>query len=198
LIIDRRFRCAADLIEEDREAGTVEYLSSGKFLPRLFSQYIVALADNGCGELSGLAAYLRNLGAARFDHYETSHLSLLLSDPSKFYRDQERKDLLDEQILAALTELAGAIVFRSARLCALVAYTTVSNRITEQDEFLVALDSRLAREIPRFEEILDRQLIEFTPEGKTITAVLMHPLVLDHGVISVPMLGAANTLDCFL
>ena len=60
---------------------------------------------------------------------------------------------------------------------------------------MVALDSRLAREIPLFWDIIRRTLKDLSPKGKEINLKLIDRMKVPGGAFSVPMLGATNALD---
>lgn len=199
MVIDSAFRTRADFIDDDEEAEYLEFLTAGRFLPQLFVSYIIALEQQGVSAFTPLADYLKSLGPARWNEFRSKDMNLLTLDKEDFVSRRESADLYTAEVLGLLEELALALFRRSAVLCALVAYATVSNQLQENSRRIVSVDSRLGREIPSFMGIFKEALASITPPSTTIELSLMSPIDLGkYEKISVPMQGAAYSLDSLL
>ena len=185
----------ADLIDDRRVAENFESVCSTTFMPRLFSQYIVSLERAGCGQFIGLAKKLAELQGGRWSVFSMPDLTnLLYNKPGFLERHGSWCDHSPEAI-QGLEDLARELIIRAAKLCAVLAYATICNQIKEQRGATVALDSSLARETPIFLSVLRDTLLEISPSRKNVELLLVEPLALPGGEITVPMLGSANALD---
>jgi hexokinase len=194
MLIEEDYLSQADTIGGEGRC-TIEFLTSGKFLPTVFLSTIEYLSENGVPEFVDVVKFLNEQGDQKERMFRSRHISALLEDDQERLRE-ERPEVFDfPEALPLLEALALRIVERSARLCAMVAYATVANRFDEKSDFKVALDSRLARAISFFRELLQQTLETITPEGKRIEVELLHGLDGVGGRITVPMQGAANALD---
>lgn len=197
-VLDDRFFSLADFAGAQKKATTVEQITAGRFLPFVFVSHVIELGNDKLDNLKELAKHLTELGEKRFFEFRARDLSLLLFDQVFFVARRTKKEYYSAEVLEILRELALQLILRSAKLCAVVALATISNQIEEKDDFLIALDSRLAREIPIFLETMEKTLKEITPAGKKINLNLVEPLAISNGKISVPMLGAARALDSLI
>ncbi|NLF25106.1 MAG: hypothetical protein GX589_05540, partial [Deltaproteobacteria bacterium] len=168
---------------------------STTFLPRLFSQYILVLGRSGCDQLKAYAQRLLEMGSSRWSVFSMSDLTnLLYNKPGFLERHAHWRDTSPEAI-QGLEDLARELIIRAAKLCALLAYATICNQLKERSSFTVALDSSLARETPLFISVLRDTLLEISPYRKRVELLLVEPLALPGGEITVPMLGSANAID---
>ena len=196
-VLDQSLLSRADLVGTAEPANTIEFLCAGRFVPRLFAAHIIELAAIGCTELRPLSESLLQKGEERWSVFRAKDMGLLLSDPQQFLSRRENPALYTTPVLSALSLLSSEIFVRSARLCSVVAYGTISNRLPDLDKAIVALDSRLAREVPLFKETFTAQLQAIADDEETvITCPLIRPLEVEGGKVSVPMQGAAHALDC--
>lgn len=188
-----------DWISDDKRANTIELLCAGRFLPLIFTQHIIELAKNGKEELEELSDCLLNkLREKRWVEFRAKDMNLLFSSSEEFVarRSEKIARCLNEGSLTALRELSKEIFTRSAKLGALVAFATIANQMESKKDFLIALDSRLAREVDFYLEVFNNELESLNQEYNiNIKAQIVKPLSIDDGKISVPMQGAANALD---
>ncbi len=197
MIIPEALRTEADFIGDDQPAELVEYLVSGKFLPRLFISYVNILAGRGVKEFQATNQFLQSLGTARWAYFTAEDISLLIKDQGLFITRRQGKGAFDAQALLALSELSREILTRAAKLAAVIAYATVSNQLALKNSFAIALDSSLCREIPPFRKTMNEQLKLIMPAGKEVQVLLLDRLMTKGGYISVPMQGTARALDSF-
>lgn len=194
-----RFFISPDqLSDADRSAltedqRTVECVSAGRFLPIILSAHILLLAEHGVAEFIPIAKDIQD-GKEDFRPHD---MSLLLSDPAEFLTRRSHKETYSPACVEALTILVSELVKRSAKLCAVVALASVSNQFPKRTSLTVALDSRLAREMPLFWNTMEATLRELSPADVSVKLVLISRLKVDGGKISVPMQGVANALDSF-
>lgn len=195
-LLDPSLFSDADILEGNQKAKTIENLVSGKFVPELFNSHISSLAEKGAKEFTDIAAFLSDLGEKRYEEFGMKDTSHTFLDPKQFIANRSRPELFTESALSSLQVLSRALISRSAKLAALAAYFTITNRIDQKDTFKIAVDSRLARHIPLYEEIMRKQFQDLIPRGKSAEMVLVDPLETSSGRISVPMLGGARATDC--
>lgn len=197
--IDNDLLSQGDWIANDKRANTIELLTAGRFLPLLFTKHIIALAESNCSELKKLADVFNNkLREKMWVEFRAKDMNLLFSDKQEFIerRNPLLKEYLTNEVLEVLTELSKEIFERSAYLAAIVAFATISNRIESKDKFLIALDSRLAREVSFYFEKFESNLKSISKDKKiTILGEIVLPIEVESGKISVPMQGAAKALD---
>lgn len=195
--IDESLLSRADKIGTNQPAHTLEFLTAGRFLPCLFTEHIMQLADNGLDCLKPLHADLVARGENRWSAFRSKDMGLLLSDRSEFLKRRTSPDLFTPENIDILSQLASEIFIRAGTLCAVIAYGTIANRIDSLDKPIVALDSRLAREVPSFKEAFTKSIRTMSEAlAKPITSPIVLPLDVEGGKISVPMQGAAHALDC--
>ncbi len=195
LRIETSYLCEADMIAEFIEADRIEYLVGGKFLPKLFASYVCGLATIGFKPLHHLAERLKALGESRFEYFSSSDLYALIYNQASFVQTHAKLEPFSSETLSALAELASELILRAARLAGLTCYASISNQLEDRSVFTVSLDSRLAREIPIFWEVLQTSLVSLVAPPKTVKLALLQPQKADGGSVSVPMLGAAAALD---
>jgi|GEM_PF-4749158 len=164
-------------------AVTIEELTSGKFLPTLFNNYINFLSSE-FNELSEI----NNLIQKGEETFRSRDLTLLIMDQEFFLERRKNPEVYNPKNLEILKNLSIEIYKRSAYFTALTCYASVSN---QEENIKIALDSRLSREVPNYFDIVKEQL-DILKENTDIE--LLSPLKTTNGKISVPMLGAAN---CF-
>lgn len=187
-----------DLISEGKPAEIVEHLMGGRYLPRSFCFNIISLAEEGVEAFRPLAGFLNSVETKKEEYFSAADLCFLIQDLEAFKSRVKDPEYFTEEVTGLLKELAAAIVSRAAKLAAVMAYGTVCNQLKEKNVFKIALDSRLAREIDLFRTVMKETLLTLEPEGVRLKLELVQPLELESGSVSVPMQGAANTLDCFL
>ncbi len=179
-----------------RRVENIELLVAGKFIPQLFAEHIVILAFLGFMPFKPIAKKLKALGLRRFQAFEARDLEQLVEGEGSTFLSTRANLDIPETAITALTELAHEIIVRAATLCALVCFSTISNQLNNADKFKIALDSRLAREIPLFFLTLSEKLNEMMPDNKKAELLLLKPLLTKKGAaISIPMQGAARALD---
>lgn len=200
--IEVDFLSQGDWIYNDKRANTIELLSAGRFLPLIFNQHIVELAKNGKDELKEISSYLVNdLREKRWVEFRAKDMNLLFSSNEEFMarRCENLIPLLNQKVLSILSELSREIFTRSAKLAAIVAFSTIANQIEAKRDFLIALDSRLAREVDFYLTVFNNELDSINEKYNiNIKAEIVKPLSLENGKISVPMQGAANALDSLI
>jgi hexokinase len=194
-ILDPKYLCPLDKLSETQSASTVENLTTGNFLPLLFTSYIFNCQRLNLPELANLREYLMTLENKAWEEFRSRDLSLLLSDQSFFLRRHTKRSLYTPEVLACLTSLTEELIERSAILCAMIAAISVSNLEQREEPYLISLDSRLAREIPAFWSKMQSEIVTQNYFNQKIQLNLVHPIELANGKISVPMIGAANGID---
>ena len=169
---------AGDLLAADEPCRIIEHLVAGKFLPMIFTGHIL----NGPvrAEVASTVELLESKTNSGYDYYTAADLSKLVDGTG----DSE-----------PLKMLATLLYERSAKFAAVLALASIAGQLGQKDNFLIALDSRLARESKFFWETLQKQLSELMPKGKTAKLVLVDRLAVLGGQLSVPMIGAAHALD---
>ncbi len=192
---DCNIRTVADCIDDQQKALTIEHLSVGNFLPKIFCQYILVLSEE-IAELKPLANSLMNMGADRWYEYRSRDLSLVNSDLEFFLNRRSDRRVYTTNVLNLLGTLATELLVRGAELCSVVAYGSIANLVGTKDCLNIALDSRLSREVPIFWNTLKVRVDSLASNiDQKIFLNLMTPLEVKTGKISVPMIGAANGVE---
>lgn len=189
---------SSDIAGRGQVAGKIEFLIGGKFLPQIFAEHIVRLSKAGAKEFDKIAAYLE-FGTNRYREYSAADITLLLKASLREFLEK-RKDpkLYSAECLESLQVLARAVTTRAAKLAAIVVYGSVCGQLILKDKLRVALESRLSREMPGFLETLKATTQELVGSHKTVEIILVEPLILSEGSISVPMQGAARAVDAII
>ena len=185
---------AGDLLEPNEPCRIIEHLVAGKFLPMIFAGHI--LAGPARAELSKIVGFLQSQSNSGFEYFNAADLSHLIEGIEQFLIARPELRAVGADELAILKSLAGVLFERSARFAAVLALASIVRQFNQKDHFLIALDSRLARESKFFWGVLQEQLGLLMPKGKTATLRLVDRIAVPGGVLSVPMLGAAHALDC--
>ncbi len=175
--------------------SVIEQQLSGKFLSQIFAGHILALVKAGVAELAPVASFLEGKGEDAYLHFQTADLSFLTSKPEKFVEQHRELGALPAPTLKALQLLAQHLILRAAKLAGLMAFASIANQLSRKSSFVIALDSRLSREMPSFWEEMQQTLKRCMPPAKSATLTLIDRLPVPGGVLSVPMLGAAYALD---
>ncbi len=192
---DCQIKTAADFIDDFQPALTIEHISVGNFLPRIFCSYILVLAEE-ITELQPLAESLKNMGSEKWVEFRSRDLSLIISDPEFFLNRRSNRQVYNDIVLQLLSELSSELLVRGAELCSAVAYGSVANLVGSKDVLNIALDSRLSREVPIFWTTLQAQLATLSKNlEQKITLNLMKPLEVKTGKISIPMIGVARGVE---
>jgi hexokinase len=194
-VLDSKYLCPFDKISETISANTVETLTTGNFLPLLFTSYIFNCRHLNLPELGNLREHLLRLEDKAWEEFRSRDLSLLVSDQDFFLRRRTKRNMYSADVLACLTSLTEELIDRSAKLCAMIAATSVSNLMPREEPYLISLDSRLAREIPAFWNKMRSEVANRNYFNQRINLNLVQPLELANGKISVPMIGVANGID---
>lgn len=194
-VIEDSLFSEGDWISDSQKARTIEDVTAGRFLPLIFVSHIRLLAENGVTELAPLLKYFESTEVNEWEEYRAKDMALLFVDKPFFLERRKNPELYTREVLDILETLSHELYVRSAHLCSIVAYGTIANKIEEGKSFVIALDSRLSREVPLFRDQFNRSLEEILPETVVARVQLVEPLVLEDGKISVPMQGAANALD---
>ena len=155
----------------------------------------MALGKRGIAEFFELSEFLKSRGPDAYDFFQADALSDLLANPERFLARYESAPGLSQRTTPILSELYHDIVERSAQLAALLAFASVSNQVEIGSQLVIALDSRLSREMPLFWRTMQATLASLLPRGSAVTLSLVDRKAVEGGVLSVPMLGAANALD---
>lgn len=198
--IGGRMRLGAELVTEADLAAcgessvTIEYLSAGKFLPRCFTGTVELLAKSGINELQPFSRFAALSEGDSSQLFRSRHISSLLADQEVFRADFGEWATSSEAV-EALRVVAEKTVERSALLCGLVAYATVANRIADVGTATVAVDSRLAREMPLFLKVMQETAAGLMRDQGSISLQLLTGILTEKGKIAVPMQGAASALD---
>jgi hypothetical protein len=180
----------SDFISPGTKASIIEHLVSGQNLPKLFVAHVMA-ESRRVEALGALAEKLRGQEAKAFEMFSAPDLAMCLNAPQEF----GKKFNLSENEVKESQKVVARLITRAARLSALLAYASVVEQFDQHSSVEVALDSSLSRGIPLFWSELKNALNEITPAGKTITLTLVDRCQVPGGVLSVPMMGAANALD---
>lgn len=183
-----------DLISSNTRASIIEHLVSGQHLPKLFASHIMANASS-IPAFRELARHLSSLGKAAFEFFAAPDLSNCLDKPEKFLEKCKAIAKLDLDQIPKYQTLVKDLLRRSARLSSIIAYASVVEQLDTNNSLTIALDSSLSRNIPFFWKTFQESLKEITPTGKNITLQLVDRQEAPGGILSVPMLGAANALD---
>ncbi len=188
------YLCEADYVSEMRRGSLIEFLIGGSFIPRIFGNVLVnPLISKSNRRLSDIADYLGSLGSERWLFFDARDLASLLGTKEAFYKAHPQACFLEG--VEFLEQIAAEVVKRAASLLGVVIYCSVYNQLNDKDQFRVSLDSWLAREIPLFNEFVNRSAQTLFPTGKSLDIKLQEPLMTERGSISVPMQGAANALS---
>lgn len=191
-----RYLSDADMNSVQDKASTVEKVTAGKFLPQVYAEHLVRLYEMGIPGLEVPGEHLKEIGEERFAAFRARDVALpFLPDIPLFLSRRSSPEKFPESSMPVLAEIGQEMYKRSARLCALLAYGSICNRFAEKDAFQLSLDSRLAREIPLFQEEFRKAAQAYMPQGKRLEIRLVDQLPVEDGSISVPMLGAARALD---
>jgi len=189
LELDARYLSVADRVGEGVAAKNVQEICAGAFLPRLLTSYIMALRDAGVGEFRAPGAELERLGAMKWERFSTIDLDSLIEDPANF--DRAHPEIGN---IAAISALSREIILRSAKAASLVALMSVENQTADGKDLVIALDSRLAREMGIWREEASRTLVGMTDLSRRISFSLLNGITLNSGTVSVPGLGSAVSL----
>lgn len=180
----------SDCIAPGIRASIIEHLVSGQNLPKLFVSYVMSVGSSS-SVLVNFAEKLRGAGPKAFEMFSAPDLALCLNNLSEFCKKIEITLKEGEECQKIVSNL----VVRAARLSSLLAYASVVEQLEQNSSLDIALDSSLSRGIPLFWNEFQKSLKEITPAGKTITLKLVDRCQVPGGVLSVPMMGAANALD---
>lgn len=192
--IDSELVMAGDLIGIDTPATIIEHLVSGKNLPKLFASYIMK-DRNTVSEFGELGNKLIEMGPEAFEFFSAPDLCNCLGNPDKFKQKCSLVAKLSDKDLPPYQALTKRLLLRSARLSAVIALASVYEQLSRRDKLVIALDSSLSRHIPYFWSAFQDSLKDITPAGKLITLNLVDRVEVEGGVLSVPMVGAANAID---
>jgi hypothetical protein len=168
---------------------SVQDLVSGGFLPDVFKRYICEFAGrnvDGFGELHHHNRIFK-------DRVKAEGISALADGSRDGFSSNAPFPTKDfsEATWLGLTRLAELLTDRAADLSAVLALTSVQNRIaTESGPHVIALDSSMARGSPRFFSRFCDTLGKLAYPSQ-IAVDLLYP----EGDIPVPTRGAAKTLD---
>ncbi|MBX7138064.1 MAG: hypothetical protein K1X83_08780 [Oligoflexia bacterium] len=192
LQIDSKYRSTADFLEAGKTAHTIEFLSAGKFLPALFASHITKLHELGVKELQSVAAFLRanpkNLS------FSAADMGDLLHKPAVFQARYGERMKIEPEALALLGTLSAALIKRAGKLGAIVGFASISTQFEECQNFTIALDSRLSRELRELRQTMEAALPTILPKGISAKFELLSPTATLGGEVSVPMLGLAQAL----
>jgi hexokinase len=187
-----------DKISATQTANTIESLTTGNFLPLLFTAYIFSYKELGLNELAPIKEQLDHLEEDAWGEFRSKDLSLLLHDQSFFLRRRTKRKIYNDAVLDTLVSLTEELIVRSAQLCAIVAASSVANLPLREEAQLISLDSRLAREIPLFWQVLLQNVEQKRYFGQKLELNLVQPIELPTGKISVPMIGVAHGVDSLI
>jgi hypothetical protein len=179
-----------DFISPGVKASIIEHLVSGQNLPKLFVSHVIGSgASISC--LANFSEKLRGAGPKAFEMFAAPDLALCLNNLPEFCEKNE----LTLKEGEACQKIVANLIVRAARLSSLLAYASVVEQLSQHSSLDIALDSSLSRGIPLFWSEFQKSLKEITPTGKTIALKLVDRCQVPGGVLSVPMMGAANALD---
>ncbi len=194
-ILDPTLLTPFDKISSTQIANTIESLTTGNFLPMLFTSYINSYQELGLLELAPVKDHLDELEDSAWEEFRSKDLSLLLHDQSFFLRRRTKRKIYNDAVLDVLACLTEELIIRSAQLCAIIAASSVANLPISEQAHVISLDSRLAREIPLFWKVLTNSLEQKHYFGQKLELNLVKPIELEAGKVSVPMIGVAHGID---
>jgi len=168
---------------------------AGVGLPGIFSQFL-CLSSGNIPALQKPAAFLsRRNELDKWRYFRPHDLSALLNNDFAAFIKGKDPVFYSEDALPLLRSLAAEVIETGGRLAAVMAYISICNQLAEKNDFLIALDSNMARMMKGYlramQDTLDSVL---GPGGKTVKLALIEPI----GKISPPMIGAARSVNHFL
>lgn len=176
-----------DKLRQGQSVRCIEHLVSGKFLPQLFESYLSSLA----AELRLEGEMLEGLS------FKTADLTYIAAGEWRELAPEKRQ-LLEggEQLQEKASFLAQELYKRSAKLAAIIAEVSIAHAKEASQPALLALDSRLAREMPLWWEQFQVMFAHLTQHyAEPPQLKLLEPEQGENGIVSVPMLGGARALD---
>ena len=165
----------------------LEDLLSGKWLPVLLEENIITSVANGESNLATLASALQE----KLVSIDTRDMrEIIMGSP---LRAELIPYLNHIGVTERVSDLASLVVKRGGVATAALAYFSLFNQINEgRREFIVSLDSAMARYLPGFFSTLEATLQKLFEKRKISGRIeLMKPHALSDGrEISVPLIGA--------
>lgn len=193
-IVPNEWRSAGDLLSAKTPAETAEFLVSGRYLPKIFTSHLFKLKEAGLDQLDALVSAVVS-SPDPYRVFQARDVGWLVSEPNRVVDAHPDLPLKDAEVVELLSGLAKALILRGSLIGSTLAAATIARQFEAGGSFVIALDSRLAREIPLFWSSLQANLGQHLPKGVTARFELLSPVDCPEGEVSVPIQGAANSLD---
>lgn len=192
-VIPEKYLHKADCLQDQKV--TLETLTAGPGLARRFKSHLLSYLSS---QQSDAAEMLKNYLVRGELDFRPEDISALLDSghkPEVIHRElKESFEALHEELIL----IAQNLVSCSGTYAGLLCYLSVFNQLMlGQRELVVAIDSSQARFVPGYFESLKAELGRLVGQRfkeSLVSVKLLEPLEL----VSVPMLGAANSLNSFL
>ncbi|NLF24573.1 MAG: ROK family protein [Deltaproteobacteria bacterium] len=178
------------LLEDRGSQGSIklEDLIAGRWLPRVFEGYIVALWRAGIESLNPLAHHLLEHSCAESPFFTGKDLGVLLEEGR--LQCSKVNDPKFNDLAPLLKQIAQIVAARAGKLAGLMGYLCLLQPLARKEQVLLSLDSTQARYLPGYFEAMQASLNELAGGAKRAQISLRQP----KGAIAVPMEGLAIAL----
>lgn len=174
--------CASDKILK------LEDLCAGKGIPHLYKILVAEAYSLGAKELEDINNALAGLELTAKD------FGSIAAGRIKEVLGNSNGPTLSDKSVATAVKIAEVLVQNAGTLCAVLILISVANQLDSGAELLVALDSSQARFVPGYKQAVDEYLQRWQTKNKS---KIRYELLVPNGQISVPLRGAANSIEEF-
>lgn len=182
-----------DFLTKSKEKACLEFFCAGGKMGQLFEANVQEMAGKKVGGFKVAADLIRSNKTGTPLFTPEAITALAKSDYVKF-RSLVSTNLTDPD-LKELSKLAFAMEERAGVCGAILSYMSIIHQAKGGGSFKVALDSTIAKYSPVFmkvaQETLEKMLKKINASAKIV-------LMKAEGEFSVPMMGAANSIDPYL
>lgn len=177
------------LIPETTIPIKIEDLSAGKGLPLMFELLVSEALSQGATELKTVDDFLNKQPITAKD------ISGIVRGEGTEIFELNTHDPLTANTLESIRKIAEQLISNAGTMCAVLILISVVNQLESEESPLVALDSSQARFVPGYIEACSNFLDIWNARNKkNVRFELLQP----DGKISVPLRGAANSIEEFL
>ena len=166
----------------------LEDTCAGKGLPGIFKILIAEAESLGASELSSLhkALQTQDLSPKDFAAIAGGKIQEIIG--------AKTAEVINEKAAQSALKIAQTLAHNAGIMCAVLILISVSNQLDSSSDTLVALDSSQARFVPGYKEAIDSFLDSWNTKYKK---KVRYELLTPDGRISVPLRGAANSIEEF-
>jgi len=179
------------ILLRDRTDGSgvkLEDLISGRWLPRVFEGFILALNQHGIEELDGLTRLLKERNSDHHSFFSGQDLCRYLKNTSEPCPKLHALGL--GATTPVLKNVAKLVVRRAGKLAGLMGYICLHHPLSRKHDVILSLDSTQALHLEGYFGEMQRTLSELAGREKRVKVVLQRPC----GAVTVPMKGLAAAL----